>query len=707
MKISKLEKKKVIFIVLLTILVSFLTLVIPMDFFSHGYFCDVVEYDQISEEDRIGQIDLSKGEYETTFIPQKAHFRGFSINLINQPEGNEGFLYIDTYTIEGKKIETIEVNLSNVIETKYYMTLAKGKYRVGREYQVVFRAGDCTTVPSLQLVDNTYLSEEGNGNQLLMGYAYAESTFNGIEKIFIIVSAFCLIMFMSGKLLMDSKKFKILSRIALFGLLLIVFSWNYMYNSFDEKNKDAFNSFLPVSEPLVTGVIVAEQNNIEVGPYGMGFYTGLQGSDGGNFVNNEQWDEGYSYTEPQIVIANNAYTAEVAMNGNTVQFANGDKFVITEVVDSSEYKICVLNSKKPLNRKQYGDLSEIKFIKDGEYLPAGKVLTYVSSCGLQGTIFRYLARGLGEGYLEYLHLFCSMALAGICITIILLLRKKYDLLMSVCFGMTFLLSPWVVNAARDLYWVEFTWFLPMAIGLICSIWVEARYVRIGCYIATVIAIAIKSLCGYEYITTIMLGLIVFLCVDLICAFINKDFEKMKLLFRTIFLLGIFALLGFFVAICIHAFMRGNGNIIEGIKSIVLFDVLRRVGGGSLNNFDPVYWSSLNASIWEVFKMYFHTNTEIILGIDGNMFPLVSIMPLIIMCVDYKNNKLNKRDAIMYVLFFITSTSWFIMGKSHSYIHTFLNHVLWYFGFVQICFYIIIKKVVDTVCIPKGKKEILQ
>jgi len=33
-----------------------------------------------------------------------------------------------------------------------------------------------------------------------------------------------------------------------------------------------------------------------------------------------------------------------------------------------------------------------------------------------------------------------------------------------------------------------------------------------------------------------------------------------------------------------------------------------------------------------------------------------------------------------------------LAKSHSYVHIHLNYVLWYFGFVQICLYVIVDKI---------------
>jgi hypothetical protein len=43
-----------------------------------------------------------------------------------------------------------------------------------------------------------------------------------------------------------------------------------------------------------------------------------------------------------------------------------------------------------------------------------------------------------------------------------------------------------------------------------------------------------------------------------------------------------------------------------------------------------------------------------------------------------------------IVSFLTCTSWFILGKSHSFIHVHMNYVLWYFGSVQVSLYIVLK-----------------
>ena len=99
-------------------------------------------------------------------------------------------------------------------------------------------------------------------------------------------------------------------------------------------------------------------------------------------------------------------------------------------------------------------------------------------------------------------------------------------------------------------------------------------------------------------TVVMLGLIAFMLVDFVASVINKNKTRASLLLRTILIIGFIALAGFITAICIHASLRGEGNIVEGIKNIFEHDVLRRTNGADLNDFEEVYWPSFNASVWK-------------------------------------------------------------------------------------------------------------
>ena len=689
------KKNKIIFIIISVIMLLLIVAVGPMDLFTHGYYSEEIDVSQIAEDDFSGEIDLSEQDYSMQFSPQKAHMAGIELYLKNQPAGNTGSIVIEVSDSDGKKVDKITVDLNKVTEASWYKVYTTASLKEGQVYTLNISAINCDTVPHLQLVNQDYLSDEITQGNALVTFAYAQSTFTFQNKIIMLLFVISLWVFLFYKLL-EQKNRNVFKSISFIVFVTAILSWNYMYNSMDNQN-GSFGYFQSDSEALVTNVIYAEQDgeyfrqDNERG-FGLGWYVTLS-----NYMTDDNWLNGFSRTENSLLLNTNDYTKEVAVVGNQVQFKNGEIQQITAVSDDGSHIYVGLSGDKTSSAKN-GSLDDAVFLdSNGNLLHKGLETAYWSQYGLQGKVFRHFARVMDEDdMLANLHLICSLLTALTFAAIVWLISRKYNNIFAGCFLVTFWLSPWIINFARNLYWVEFTWFIPMAIGLFCAWKISDKKCRIASYIMTFIAITGKCLCGYEYITVVMMGLIAFLLVDFVKALVEKNHEKSILVFRTIFIIGVIALCGFMAAICIHAPLKGDGNLIEGIKNIFEQDVLRRTAGADLNDFDPVYWDSFNASVWQTYCTYFHFSTEIITGITGNLFPLLCIIPLCIFGFEYKNKRLNTELVAMYCVFFLTSISWFVLAKSHSYVHTHMNYVLWYFGFVQICFYIIVNKIVSAI-----------
>lgn len=313
---------------------------------------------------------------------------------------------------------------------------------------------------------------------------------------------------------------------------------------------------------------------------------------------------------------------------------------------------------------------------------------YLSQFGLQGYVFSFLMKIVKN--IQILKIFTSLALATVLVIICYFISKKYDKLLGIIFYVTFFLSPWVIAFARNLYWVPFTWFTPCLLGLLLSLYRKKKKIIIP---LIYLSILVKCLCGYEYITTIMLSTIVFFIIDL---FVEKENKKRIKILKTIFVVGIVCLLGFGTSLMIHGYKRGSGDIVAGIQEIYKKDVLRR----TILTFDKDSYSgitrkSMDASVIGVVQLYIYNwNTDIIYGVNSKLFSVMVFTAFIICIINIiENYKHKTRDLSMFLSFLITSVSWFILGKSHSYIHLNMNFVLWYFGFIQVCFYIIIKFII--------------
>lgn len=677
MKISR-----IIAVIVTIFTILFVICIGPMDVFHHGFYSDVVDYDMIAAEDHLENVDLRNGAFEMTFSPIKRHFKGFELNLINQPDGNTGTLLLQIFDSSNRQVDAISVDLSKVYATMWSQVYINKELKEGEVYVLRISAGECATVPFLQIVTPDYLTDENLSGDLLMGYAYADSTFSSQEKILIFFFGMVLCGFVWAKTL-EGAVGKRLKQVSLFLLFTTILSWNYLYNSMDHYADSLFVEFQSDSEKLVSGVIAAEHNGIwfeqDESGYGLGSYRDIKGY--------SDWN-GYLMEVPALQVITNEYTEKIADLACYLEFENGDVFLITGMEEQGDYTVIRLDTDVVLTEAKYGDVRNIIFYDANmTRLAGGNLTAYKSQYGLQGKIFRHLARHMNyEGVIENLHLICAMATAAVFVMITFLIRIKYNRIFAGCYLITFWLSPWIVSFARNLYWVEFTWFLPMAAGLFCAWKIDDKGCRLCSYIFAFVAIVVKCLCGYEYITSIMMGMIIFLTADLVVVLARRDRGQAKLIFRTIFILGGVALLGFASAICIHAQMRGNGDIAKGITDIFQQDVLRRTTGTDLSEFSEELWPSFNASVWEVLCRYFHFSTEIIPGLGGNLFPVLCIVPIILLAYQEKRDV---EKTALYVVSFLSAISWFCLAKAHSYIHTHMNYVLWYMGYVQVCFYIIV------------------
>jgi hypothetical protein len=273
--------------------------------------------------------------------------------------------------------------------------------------------------------------------------------------------------------------------------------------------------------------------------------------------------------------------------------------------------------------------------------------------------------------------------------IVMLIKRKYNVTMAGVFYYVFLSSPWICLFARDLYWVEFTWFLPMLAGLYFSI--EKKKI---CYIFAFLTVMVKALCGYEYITAVMLGLILFPAADLLTETSAVERRKYG---KQIICLGFAALLGFICAYTFHAYFNGDGNILQGMIQIYQDVAVRRTSGGAEGLYGGDIGEAAAASIIQVIYMYICFNSELLAGVGGNLFPYLIIASAAILIYRrfYQHHPKAYMEAL-YIMSLLTSLSWFIFGKAHSYNHPHMNYVLWYFGFVQICIYVVIDWIKEKV-----------
>ncbi len=311
---------------------------------------------------------------------------------------------------------------------------------------------------------------------------------------------------------------------------------------------------------------------------------------------------------------------------------------------------------------------------------------YVSQFGVQGLFFSEIYKLLSTPDVETLNAINSLLMALVIALLSVLYLNIYNRLFGLIFFVTMISSPWTISFARNLYWVPFTWFLPALFAALAYL-SKSRVTKLVYLVCILFSIAIKSLAGYEYLTTIT----IFTCSVFVLAPLFNSESKGKgegLKFASVTFLCCIA--GFFLALIIHAGMRGD-SVFSGLQNIYQMDVKRRTYGDPAQ-FAPIFKASLESSFWDVLNTYWtQWKTSLAMFIPGKYLGV--IFWLSVFGVIYgvlTRRRLSCKEPILVFVFFAATVSWFLFGKAHSYIHTHMNFVLWYFGFIQALLYCLVR-----------------
>lgn len=310
---------------------------------------------------------------------------------------------------------------------------------------------------------------------------------------------------------------------------------------------------------------------------------------------------------------------------------------------------------------------------------------YKSQVGLQGHILIIAAKTFNNGRMvvQLFKLMNCFLFALIILAISREIYKRYGLNFAFSFFLISFSTHWNVDFSRNLYWLEYTWFIPLLLGL-CLINYDKK--KIFIYPLFFISILIKCLCGYEFISVIMMGGIVFLVAEWF-----KDKANRKKYAKDIIIVGIMSVLGFITAYIIHAYICGNGDITSGLSYMKVHLWGRRMSivSPDINDVNEILLKSINVSIFSVLKMY------MFIGLEGKLVSLFLFSAII--CIIYQRKVLkknNKFDIYLLVGMFLGAISWLVLAKPHSYIHTHINFVIWYMGFMQTCLYIVLNTLLE-------------
>lgn len=325
---------------------------------------------------------------------------------------------------------------------------------------------------------------------------------------------------------------------------------------------------------------------------------------------------------------------------------------------------------------------------------------YKSSFALQGffyyftsEIFQVLGATSPEAKL-YFNKFLTASLLALEFSIIaVFLWGSIGWLPTVTYLLSIICSGWVVNFANNLYWMFFLLYLPF---LVLGYFLYKEYkggdwstTKTGGWVA--FAIYLKSLAGYEYISSIMIATM----MPLIFFSIWQSWDYKKLA-RRFFIISAFAILGFVLALFTQLiqliFVEGASSAIQTVKHFILYRTY-----GNPNDYDDLLIKySLESNVVDVLDFYFHQ--WVFKGSPNYPFNGVNIQSVIaalsiltLLGFGLVKTKFKPYAKLCYAfiivswLSILSPLSWYILAKGHSYVHRHMNSVLWSLPFIPFVF----------------------
>lgn len=468
------------------------------------------------------------------------------------------------------------------------------------------------------------------------------------------------------------------------------------------------------SDNLIVGKVWADELGIDTKKSNLGRLKGVIG-DWTNWSDKEKWfrnDEFYQNgihrDRDNFSVYDNSVTEQAFVEGNSIEFINGSISKIIKVTKEEYDETTFINVfLEHKIEEDCGLIYEWKIFNDKD--EKQEMITYepyYSQWGGEGWFLSKIFNRLDlRTNIQYDSLFVIRTIVAfftaiVCTWLCCEVYKKYGGVFGIVWITTLFFSPWIVSFARQTGMIVCTCFLPIIAGLIISRKEKSFY----SYLPLVfVAVLIKCLCGYEYISTLMIISVSFLFADFIA---EKQKEEKKKKFKQVCLMSSVELGAFVTAFLIHASIRAN-SIMEGVRETFTKDVLRRTIINNPDAFSEVYRESLESSIFEVIDLYYTWRIPIFKGFEddglaSNFFLIITLVPIIIFFIDFCRKKLSIKLVVLYILMYLGPISWFVLAKGYSYVHTHFTFLLWYYGYIQICLYIIVKFIIDI--IQQRKKE---
>lgn len=478
-------------------------------------------------------------------------------------------------------------------------------------------------------------------------------------------------------------------------LFSIILSLSYYKNIFNVADENWFNSFQNDSESLVLGKILSDKleirnakknhlgnfclpydlidNNGEIVKSIINKYpTKLSLSTAS--VTDRNWINGISRNENILLVATDS-SLKLYTGGKLVLNEGTRNITKIQKMDRGFTWIFFDGAKFKTN-----DLERIELIPPSK--DQLELLPYTSGFGLQGLISSMLINKAGFS-LASLYKINSFLLSTIIMFIGIIFYKEVSRTFGLLFVISCFLSPWLTVIAKNLYWATYSWFLPVLFGFLFTI-AKGKTKRIIYALLLFLSFLVKMLMGFEYLTSIVIFSMSLAFFKIITNFDNKDLLCNSI--KIFLLIFVISLLAFSFSLLVQSFYKAD-DFYEGLK-LILYDAQKRTFGDA-KNYDIVFSESLNVSYIKVIKTYLFGwgQTNFLPNVPGKLFPIILIINFCLLLF-YSYYDYEIRVVLLFFCYLLLIPfSWYVLAKPHSYIHTHINFVLFYIGFIPYLIYV--------------------
>jgi hypothetical protein len=356
---------------------------------------------------------------------------------------------------------------------------------------------------------------------------------------------------------------------------------------------------------------------------------------------------------------------------------------------------------------------------------------YVSQFGLQSMILSALYKLLGNtGVAQFalvaVQVFCLLTAVAWALAAPLVQRKLGAIGVIVLWS-SLAASPWLMAFAHSLYWAQFTLVLPFTWAMTCGAMMHSgNLFRRRFLLGMSLLIFVKSLCGYEYISTITL----LACAGYAVAALDHSKKPTLGAFAAVFLACV---TGFFAAFAAHSAQLIAQFGMDGLQHILGRVTLHSGTGAdsgradiliSLLEAQPGMQASIQSLLtdlashqWLFFKLSFIQYFRFValqftpaIVIPLWPFALIGCAALLWSCVViYRHRRGNGASALpatamwcfATALALLAAVSWQVLAWRHMTVHYHLNGLVFAMGLVPLGSLWIVSLAVRTIDVPRA------